>query len=289
MKATVNVGGAGHGFSDDPEDSLMWPHHININQAKNKLTIGVPGFDLSGGHGGHGDGHGKIAIIDPVNGMSIHRIHLRHPNHNAIFSPNGNEIWTTLMDMDGKVFIFDAITYGLKDSVAVGEMPTEITFSYDGSMAFVCNSMSNNVTVIDPLNKIIRATIPVGNNPVGAWTGSNNKMYVDNEMSQTISVIDVASITVEETVNLGFTPGYAAYNQQMNELWVTNITNGAVEYYHRLNNEWHPKGNITTGAGAHAIVFSDDGLKAYVTNQFGSSVTVINAETRTIITNIELG
>lgn len=290
VKATVGIGGAGHGLSDDPEDSLMWPHHVNMNQSKNRLVVGVPGFDLSGGHGGHGsNGHGKVAIVDPADGMSVHIIHLRHPNHNAIYSPNGSEIWTALMDMEGKVFVFNAATYQLKDSVAVGEMPTEITFSADGSMAFVCNNMSNNVTVIDPINKTVMTTISVGLNPVGAWTGSNNKMYVDNEMSQTVSVIDVATMLVEETLVLGFTPGYVAYNQQMNELWITNTTNGNVEYFHRLNNEWHPNGNISTGAGAHAIVFSRDGLKAYVTNQLGRTVSVIDVTTRTKTTDISVG
>lgn len=33
-----------------------------------KISIGVPGIDLSGGHGGHGNGMGKIAVLDAKTG-----------------------------------------------------------------------------------------------------------------------------------------------------------------------------------------------------------------------------
>jgi YVTN family beta-propeller protein len=171
----------------------------------------------------------------------------------------------------------------------VGNMPLEVTFSSDGSMAFVANSLSANVTVIDAMTKDIMETIPVGVMPIGAWTGANNKMYVDNEMGQSISVINVATMTVEETIYLGFTPGMAAYNSLMNELWVTNDDIGSVEYFHRMNNEWHLKGNVATGNGAHAITFSSDGMTAYVTNQLGGTVSVINVSTRTKTSDITVG
>ncbi|MEO5948737.1 MAG: YncE family protein [Chitinophagaceae bacterium] len=269
--------------------NLMWPHHINMNPAKTKVAIGVPGVDLSGGHGGHGGGMGKIAVLDAKTGSVLATKDILHINHNAIFSPDGNEIWTSLSDAMGMVYVYNSENLNLIDSIMVGNMPLEVTFSSDGSMAFVANSMSDNVTAIDAMNKTVMATIPVGMSPVGAWTGSNNKMYVDNEMGQSISVINVATMTVEETVTLGFTPGMAAYNSQMNELWVTNEDSGTVEIFHRMNNEWHPKANVATGIGAHAVSFSSDGMTAYVSNQLGGTVSVINVDTRTKTSDITVG
>lgn len=269
--------------------NLMWPHHINMNAVKTKVAIGVPGIDLSGGHGGHGGGMGKIAVLDAKAGSILMTIDVPHINHNSIFSPDGTEIWTALADSMGMVYVYNSDSLTLKDSIMVGNMPLEVTFSSDGSMAFVANSMSDNVTAIDVMTKDIMTTIPVGIMPIGAWTGSNNKMYVDNEMGQSISVINVATMSVEETVYLGFTPGMAAYNPQMNELWVTNENIGTVEYFHRMNNEWHLKGNVATGNGAHAITFSSDGTTAYVTNQLGGTVSVINVNTRTKTSDITVG
>lgn len=269
--------------------NLMWPHHINMNSAKTKIAIGVPGIDLSGGHGGHGSGMGKVAVLDAKTGSILATKDLPHINHNSIFSPDQSEIWTALADSIGMVYVYNSDNLNLKDSIMVGNMPLEVTFSSDGSMAFVANSMSDNVSAIDVMNKTVMATIPVGMMPIGAWTGANNKMYVDNEMGQSISVINVATMSVEETVALGFTPGFASYNPQMNELWVTNEDAGTVEIFHRMNNQWHPKANVATGNGAHAISFSSDGMTAYVTNQLGGTVSVINVITRTKTSDITVG
>lgn len=148
--------------------------------------------------------------------------------------------------------------------------------------------MSDNVTAIDAMNKSVMATISVGMMPIGAWTGANNKMYVDNEMGQSISVINVATMSVEETVVLGFTPGMASYNPQMNELWVTNEDMGPSKFFRGMELV-ASKANIATGNGAHAISFSNDGMTAYVTNQLGGTVSVINVSTRTKTSDITVG
>lgn len=247
-------------------------------------------MDFSGGHiGGMQGMPGMIIVLDAATGSILASKETPMMNHNAVFTPIGNEIWTAMMDSVGMVMVYNANTYLLKDSIMVGMMPAEVTFSADGSMVFVANGMSNNVTVIDASYTSVMATLPVGLNPVGAWTGSNNKMYVDNEMGMTISVIDVASMMVEETANLGFTPGFAAYNSQMNELWVTNADSGKVVYFQRMSNQWMMMGEILTGAGAHAIAFTNDGMKAYITNQNANTVSIIDVNNHTKISDMNAG
>lgn len=272
-----------------PLSGIAWPHHANINASKSRIALGVPGMDLSGGHGGMMGMPGKIVVINAITGEVIRSLDLPVMNHNAIFSPAGDEIWTSQMDSLGKVLVYDAATFALKDSIPVDAMPQEITFSADGSMAFVASGMSNTVTVIEPATKAVMATIGVGMNPVGAWPGSDNRMYVDNEEGQSISVIDVATMSVVETVPLGFTPGYAAYNSQLIELWVTDDTNGRVVYFQRMSNQWMNMGNITTGAGAHAIAFSSNDSIAYITNQLAGTVSVVNTATHAKIKDITVG
>lgn len=272
-----------------PLSGIAWPHHANINASKSRIALGVPGMDLSGGHGGMMGMPGKIVVISAITGEVIRSLDLPVMNHNAIFSPAGDEIWTSQMDSLGKVLVYDAATFVLKDSIPVDAMPQEITFSADGSMAFVANGMSNTVTVIEPATKAVMATIGVGMNPVGAWPGSDNRMYVDNEEGQSISVIDVATMSVVETVLLGFTPGFAAYNAPLNELWVTDQTNGLVVYFQRMGGQWMNMGNIPTGAGAHAIAFTGNGSVAYVTNQLAGTVSVITTTTHAKLQDITVG
>ncbi len=211
-------------------DMIMWPHHISSHQ--DHLAIGVPGMDFSAGHTGSTSGMtGKMLIINAMTGKTIENMNLPAMNHNTIYSPDGTEIWVPQMDMDGKVLVYNATTYALKNTITVGMMPAELTFSSDGAKAYVANGDDDNITVINTATKAIITTIAVGDNPVGAWTGSNGKMYVDNEDGQTISVIDVATDTVDETIALGFMPGIASYNGIKNELWVSDPMNGKVHYY----------------------------------------------------------
>jgi YVTN family beta-propeller protein len=271
---------------------LQYPHHIYLNPAKNQIAIAAPGMDLSEGHGtaevlAH-SGTAKVAVIDAIKGVNIKLIDVPDMNHNAIYSPDGKEIWTSQMDEKGKVLVYDANTYALKNTINVGKEPAEVTFSNDGLTAFVANGMDNSVSAINPITKTVIATISVGQNPVGAWTGSDNRMYVDNEDGQTVSVIDVKTLKVVETITLGFMPGYAAFNGEMKELWVTDPMAGKLHWWKQdANGKFAKGGSVATANGAHAIAFKD--MTAYITNQEAASVSVVDVMKHEKIKDIKVG
>jgi YVTN family beta-propeller protein len=251
-------------------------------------------MDLSAGHSGLNTSgmNGKLLVIDAMNGSIIKNINLPLMNHNTIYSPNGNEIWVPQMDeMNSKVLVYDATSNTLLNTINVGMMAAELTFSSDGTKAYVANGDDDSITVINTATKAIVTTIAVGDNPVGAWTGSNGKMYVDNEDGQTISVIDVATNSVDETITLGFMPGIASYNGPKNELWVSDPMNGKVHYWtwDAGMNMWMHGSSLNTGAGAHAIAFTTDGNTAYVTNQTANTVSVVNTTNHTVTKTINVG
>ena len=271
---------------------ISWPHHIYINASKTTLAIGVPGMDLSAGHsGGMAGMTGKIALLNAAKGTINKVIDLPIMNHNAAFSKDGTEIWTTQMEEMGKVLVYDANSYTLKKSIAVGGQPAEVTFSYDGSMAFVCNGHDSTVSVINASTKELMATLKVGADPVGAWPGADGNMYVDNEEGKSISIINVATMSVTGTINLGFMPGFAAYNSQMKELWVTDPDNGKVHYwmYDNAMKMWMHGSAFETDKGAHAIAFTKDEMTAYITNQLANTVSVVNVMNHTESKEIMVG
>ena len=270
---------------------ISWPHHFALHPSNNQLAIGAPGMDLSAGHAGGMEGMGgKIALVDAMGGKVDQVMDLPAMNHNAIYSPDGKELWTSQMEDAGKVLVYDAATLTLKNTIPVGMQPAEITFSQDGKVAFVANGMDNTVTAIDPVTKAVKATIPVGHDPVGAWTGADNKMYVDNEEGKSISIIDVATLQVEETIELGFTPAYATYLPAATpELWVTDPDNGKVHYFLRMGSGWMNHGSIATGAGAHAVAFTSDGQKAFITNQLAGTVSVVDVPGKKKQTDVSVG
>lgn len=260
-----------------------FPHHAYLSPDGQTLAVSLPGMDFSGGHGGGGHGGmtmpGRFALIDTRTGQVKTLKNTPAMHHNANFSPDGREIWAAAMETKGRVLVYDAATLTLLKEIPVGAQPAEVTFSADGKRAFVANGASGSVTVIDRLSKMVAGTVPVGANPVGAWPGSDNRLYVDNEESETVSVIQAETLKVEQTLPLGFMPGMATLHPNQRELWVSDAENGKVVIFTRSQpgSALARAREIVTGAGAHAIAFSKDGQTAFVTNQGAGTVSVIDA------------
>lgn len=272
---------------------MLWPHHIyhHAGAAGHRLAVAAPGMDLSAGHTGSMQGmKGRVMVLDAVKGTLLKDLEVPVMNHNAVFSPDGSEIWTSQMTTE-KVLVLDAATYAVKKNIDVGHDPAEITFSADGSKAYVANGGDDNVMVIDPSTKAVLVTIPVGDNPVAAWVGYDGKMYVDNEDGKSVSVIDVATNAVVQTIPLGFMPGSVAHNALKKELWVTDPDGSKVHYWtwNATTSQWAKGSTVTAGAGAHATAFTNDGNTAFVTNQMGQSVSVINVTTKAKIKDVTVG
>lgn len=286
----------------------MWPHHIYISPDNSKLIIAAPGMDFSEGHsmmqtsstGSATDAHsqhhsgsattmvmpGRILVLDAITGDLIKEIALEEMVHNAIFSPDGKELWTAIMMPEGKIKVFDATSYSLLYTIPVGQMPAEVTFSDDGKKAFVANGMSNTVTIVDAVSKKVLETTEVGANPVGAWPGMDGMMNVDNEDGQSISMIDGVTNMMTDTLDLGFMPGMVARNTMMNQMWVSDpngskihmweTNNAGVHMIGKSYDDYTHKGEVTVGSGAHAIAFNKDGTVGYVTNQAEGTVSVVD-------------
>ena len=180
---------------------------------------------------------------------------------------------------EGKVNVFDATTYALLNTISVGQMPGEVTFSDDGKKVFVANGMSNNVSVIDAVSKQVLENTAVGNYPVGAWPGMNGMMYVANEKDQSIGILNTMTNMMTSTMQLGFTPGMAARNTMMNQLWVSDPTGSKIHVWTNTGSGYAEGGTVTVGNGASAIAFNKDGTTCYITNQNDGSVSVVDVAT----------
>lgn len=270
-----------------------FPHHIYLNHHKTLMAIAFAGSDLSGGHTGHEmkmDSKMVVQVFDTKTGKHKANIFLKSAPHNAVFSPDSEELWIGQSGDNSKISIYDTKKWKLKSEIEINQgMLSEITFSVDGTKAYSANTGSNSITVINVADKSIVTKIDVGKAPVGAWAASNGKMYVDNEESKTVTEIDVLTNAILSTINLGFKPGYVAYNDVTKELWVSDAENGKLVYFTQISNVWTFKGEITTGADAHAIAFNSDNSIGYVTNQGAKNISVINANTHEVISTIEVG
>jgi YVTN family beta-propeller protein len=264
-----------------------YPHHVSLSPDNALLALAVPGMDFSGGHGGGGHAMaGTVLTLDATTGETKASRRFDYPNHNAAFSPDGKEIWTSQMATQGKVLVLDAATLATKQTLDVGDSPAEVTFTVDGKYAFVANGKSASVSVFDASAKTLVKTIAVGTDPVGAWPGKDTLMYVDNESAQTITAIHGGALEVVRTYVLGFSPGMAA-TAPNGDLWVTDADNGKVVIFPAGTGI--KSGEVAAGAGAHGIAFSRDGKTAYISNQAAGTVSVIDVGTLSVKGTLAVG
>jgi len=266
-----------------------WPHHIYQSPDKSRFIVSCPGMDMSQGHDIIMNMPGAFTVIDAGNFSIVKTQSTPQMNHNAIYSPDGTQIWTGQMDTPGTVLVYDASDYSIRDTIAVGMQPLEVTLSPDKKYFYCTNGMSDDISVIDIATRQVVKTIPLtGEEPVGAWPCLNGYMFADCEKDGIMNVIDPTTKSVSTTFTLGFTPGMLAYSTIHNELWIADATNGSVHYFRVQGGQWTDAGNIATGVGAHGVAFSPDERKCYVSNQMDGTVSVIDVEKRTKTKDISI-
>lgn len=127
--------------------------------------------------------------------------------------------------------------------------------SLPATIAYVVNTLSDSVSVIDTSTNMLIDTIPVGDGPQrvvfspdGTWA------YVTNQLDDTVSVIDTFT-SIEIDVD-------------------GDSSNGMTR--------------IAVGDGPFGIDVSPDGTRVYVGNEFSGDMSVIDTSTNSVIATIDL-
>jgi YVTN family beta-propeller protein len=306
---------AGTAMGTDMNMDNMWAHHISLSSDKSKIIIAAPGGLSDSEHmmqstattGTTTDTHsqhhagssttsspadnmmqGGILILDAVSGELLQKIALDGMVHNAVFSPDGKELWTVIMMTEGNVKVFDTSNYSLLSTITVDQMSGELTFSADGKKVFVADEMSDTITVIDAATrKILERKADA--NSVGTWSGMDGMMHVDTGVDLGMSSVTNMMDMMNDTLKLGFVPGMAARNAMMNQMWVSDPKGGKIHYWTVNDSKLTHGGTFEVGKGAHAIAFSKDGKVGYVTNEDDASVSVVDVAGKKEILKIKVG
>ena len=70
---------------------------------------------------------------------------------------------------DNIVRVFDTVTFGLIETMTVGKSPVNSVFRPDGRYAYVTNSQSGSISVINAETWRVEKTIDVGGAPFGIY------------------------------------------------------------------------------------------------------------------------
>lgn len=143
--------------------------------------------------------------------------------------------------------------------------------------AYVTNSKSNTVSVIDLRTFVLAKTIRVGSEPAGAAANSKkNEIYVVNTGSNNVSVIDAESNSVVAAIGVHGRPYFIDVSSDGKRAYVANSGSANVSVIDLERRQ--VIGNIRVGASPGLARVTPDGLTVVVSNRGDNTVSLIDTE-----------
>jgi YVTN family beta-propeller protein len=99
--------------------------------------------------------------------------------------PTQSYMYATIASQNS-VAIINTNTLAIEATVFVGSGPARLTFSPDGSKAYIANAESNSVVVLNTLSRTLTNTFVLSDHPHDVVFGSQNRLFVlgDNHIFQ---------------------------------------------------------------------------------------------------------
>lgn len=188
--------------------------------------------------------------------------------------------------------------------------PYTVTINHKGTKAYVTNSNSTTITIIDTSSNEVIGTIGGFDGPSGMVIISKKKIaYVNNYggpegvgsgNGTTVSVVDLASNSIIATITVGQAPAALALSHDHRHVYVINYVDGnpGTGTMSIIDTRSNAVTSTVTGfSGPFGIAITPDDKYAYVTNfgsnnfaPFGTTVSIVRLDCRPHITHtIDLG
>ncbi|GAA4707549.1 hypothetical protein GCM10023215_55670 [Pseudonocardia yuanmonensis] len=182
-------------------------------------------------------------------------------------------------------------------SVPVGQNPQDVLLSPDGRTAYVMNTGSNSISVIDTGTRGITATVPVPNGPpqFASISPDGARLYVSVYNPATtganavnaVDVVDTRSLSVTHTIPVGLHPYASAVSPDGNTILVPNHDSADISVI-----DWRTKsvtGRIPVKPNPHFVAFTADGSKAFVADHESNVVSVLDGHSHAVTAVIPVG
>ena len=184
--------------------------------------------------------------------------------------------------------------------IAVGQTPSYIQVAPNGKFAYIANPGAGVITVLNTANDLVSGTIKIPQGPPQFVLFSPDSrtayvsVYKTNSTVHLIAFVDTATGTVTSTVAVdNHTPGPATISPDGRYLYVPNhntVMSGAghnvVDVIDTASKTLI--GGIAVPANPHWVAFDKNG-RFYTSDHMSAEVTVLNARTNGIITEIQVG
>lgn len=101
----------------------------------------------------------------------------------------------------GTIYVINTVTNTVAATITVGTFPNAVCVSPDGSLIYVANENSDNISVISTATNTVIATFPAGQNPYDLTLSPDGMLlYVTNSGSASVSVFNTSTYATVATI-----------------------------------------------------------------------------------------
>lgn len=216
-----------------------------------------------------------ISVIDAARGAVMRTVPTLREPHHLVYAPGGASL--VVGDSAGNEFLFLAPeTAEIQGTLRVSN-PYHLMFSPDAQWLTVASLRRNQIDLYRAadLTLVHRLSMPRLPSHI-AWSDDSRITYVTLQNSNRLVAVEAASGATLWREPTGSTPAGVVMSRE-GQLLVANMGEDTVSVIDPANGTTIRK--VVTGAGAHNLFLSPDGLYYYVTNRVAGSITALDAAT----------
>jgi YVTN family beta-propeller protein len=231
-----------------------------------------------------GAGGNTISIVDVHSRRKAGVIDLgnsRRP-HGIALLPQTGELVVTIENPYGLLSINPVTRTVIRKYDSGGDSPHMVVLGPGGRTAWVSNSGSGTVAVIDLASGRIEAVIPTGKNPQGgALSADGKRVYITNMESNSISMIDPETRRIEGEIRTGTGPARVLLTPDGKTL-VYNLQTGQAMGFADVATR-KEIAQIPLPGQPLSVSLSRDGKNAFLGIQDSDKVVIVSVANRKIV------
>ena len=137
------------------------------------------------------------------------------------------QIVAYVVNADGTVSVVDTSTNTITATIAIGALPGGVSFSPDGTRAYVVNRGDSSISVIDTASNTVVATVALAPDSFPQYpavTPDGKFLYVAEASSGNVEVVSTATNSVVATIPVGGVPCSVAITPDGAHAYVANVS-----------------------------------------------------------------
>jgi YVTN family beta-propeller protein len=252
------------------------PKGIALNQAMKRAYVALSGDDA-------------IEVIDISSGNIIDRLRLSTGDNpqEPVLTPDRRLILTANAGSD-TVSIIDTASLVELDRIRVGKAPHSLLIDSTGRRAFVFNTLSNTISVINIPTRSIAAVLSTDSGPTrGQFNRSGDRLFVIHEQTSYLTVIDPVSLVLLQRIFIGRGMSSIKFDTTTDLLYIGKKFSTTVDVYSPFS--LLPVDSVPTVADVAYMTIDGNENYLHLVVPERRSLMVVNLISKRTVSEIDIG